>query len=134
MRARKVVSIARKTRRIRFADGGTLGYDALILATGASARKLDLPGSDAAGIHHLRTLGDAVALRLDLRRAETGNVTIIGAGVIGLEIASAAIAAGKRVTVIEAAARPMARVASPATTNFLVDRLRNKGVEFLFNR
>jgi NADPH-dependent 2,4-dienoyl-CoA reductase/sulfur reductase-like enzyme len=134
MRARKVVKIDRKNRKVLFADGGTTQYDTLILATGASPRRLDLPGADSQGIHYLRNLGDAAALRHALRNPGYRHVAIIGAGVIGLEVASAAVDLGKSVTVVETAARPMARVASPATTNFVTRTLREAGVTFLFNQ
>lgn len=133
-RARKAVGIDREECQVLFSDGGVMRYDALILATGASPRRLDLPGGTLRGIHYLRDLGDAVDLRRALYHPDCRAVAIIGAGVIGLEVASAAIDAGKIVTVIEAAARPMARVVSPATTNFVTGRLRQDGVTFLFNR
>jgi NADPH-dependent 2,4-dienoyl-CoA reductase/sulfur reductase-like enzyme len=134
MRARKVVKIDRKSRKVRFSDGRTTNYDTLILATGASPRRLDLPGADLQGIHYLRDLGDAAALRQALTNPDYRDVAIIGAGVIGLEVASAALDLGKSVTVVESAARPMARVASPATTNFVTQKLKDAGVNFLFNK
>lgn len=134
MRARKVSRIDRKKRRIRFSDGKTTKFDTLILALGASPRRLDLKGSDLKGIHYLRDLGDSTGLRQALISTACRDVVIIGAGVIGLEVASAAVDLGKSVTVVEAAARAMARVASPATTNFVTQQLTDAGVKFLFNK
>lgn len=134
MRARKVSRIDRKKRRIRFSDGKTTKFDTLILALGASPRRLDLEGSDLKGIHYLRDLGDSTGLRQALNSTACRDVVIIGAGVIGLEVASAAVDLGKSVTVVEAAARAMARVASPATTNFVTQQLTDAGVKFLFNK
>jgi NADPH-dependent 2,4-dienoyl-CoA reductase/sulfur reductase-like enzyme len=134
MRARMAVSINREECKVRLAGGTAMHYDALILATGASPRQLDVSGGALRGIHYLRDLGNAVDLRRAMHDADCRAVTIIGAGVIGLEVASAAIDARKVVTVIDAAARPMARVVSPATTNFVTGRLRQDGVTFLFNR
>lgn len=134
MRARKVSKIDRNQRRIRFSDGKTTKFDTLILALGASPRRLDLEGSDLKGIHYLRDLGDSAGLRQALIDSECREVVIIGAGVIGLEVASAAIDLGKSVTVVEAAARAMTRVASPATTNFVTQQLTDAGVKFLFNK
>lgn len=134
MRARKVSRIDRKKRRIRFSDGKTTKFDTLILALGASPRRLDLKGSDLKGIHYLRDLGDSTGLRQALNSTACRDVVIIGAGVIGLEVASAAVDLGKSVTVVEAAARAMARVASPATTNFVTQQLTDAGVKFLFNK
>ncbi len=133
-RACKAIKVDRTKCEVQLADGGTLPYDALIFATGARPRQLELPGIELRSIHYLRDLGNAAALRLALNDTDCRAVTIVGAGVIGLEVASAVVGTGKAVTVIEAAARPMARVASPATTNFITDRLREDGVTFLFNK
>jgi len=133
MRARKVVNIDRNARNILFSDGNTTKFDTLIFATGASPRRLDIQG-DLKGIHYLRGLGDSAGLRQALACADCRDVVIIGAGVIGLEVASAAVDLGKTVTVIESAARAMARVASPATTNFVTQKLTDAGVKFLFNQ
>lgn len=134
IRARKVVSIDRHARDVRFSDGKTTKFDTLILATGASPRRLDVQGVGLKGIHYLRHLGDSAGLRQALASVDCRDVVIIGAGVIGLEVASAAVDLGKTVTVIESAARAMARVASPATTNFVTQTLRDAGVQFLFNK
>ncbi|WP_422070686.1 NAD(P)/FAD-dependent oxidoreductase [Streptomyces hoynatensis] len=85
-------------------DGGPLPYDHLVLATGAEAVRL--PGTGRTpGVHVLRTLDDARALRAVL--AARGSLVVIGAGWIGAEVATAAAAAGCRVTVVEAAPRPL---------------------------
>ncbi|HBJ41192.1 MAG TPA: pyridine nucleotide-disulfide oxidoreductase, partial [Hyphomonas sp.] len=134
MRARKVVKIDRNKRRIHFADGKTMKFNTLILATGASPRRLNAKGANLKGIHYLRDLGDSARLRQALSDPGCRDVAIIGAGVIGLEVASAAVNLGRTVTVVEAAARAMARVASPATTNFVTQKLKDAGVQFLFNQ
>lgn len=134
MRARKVVKIDRNKRRIRFLDGKTTKFDNLILATGATPRRLDLAGADLKGIHYLRDLRDSAGLRQALNRPGCHDVVIVGAGVIGLEVASAAIDSGKAVTIIEVGGRAMARVASPAATNFITEKLSDAGVRFMFNK
>ncbi|CAM5709263.1 oxidoreductase [Streptomyces californicus] len=84
---------------------GPVPYDALILATGAEP--ITLPGSEGVpGVHLLRTLDDAARLRPVLERQH--DVVVVGAGWIGAEFATAARAAGCAVTVVEAAARPLA--------------------------
>jgi NADPH-dependent 2,4-dienoyl-CoA reductase/sulfur reductase-like enzyme len=84
---------------------GPVGYDALVLATGAEP--VVLPGSEGVpGVHLLRTLDDAARLRPVLERQH--DVVIVGAGWIGAEFATAARAAGCAVTVVEAADRPLA--------------------------
>ncbi|MEU3613764.1 FAD-dependent oxidoreductase [Streptomyces sp. NPDC006872] len=92
-------------RAVRLADGRTLRADGIVIATGAAARTL--PGSEGlAGVHTLRTLDDARALRDELGRG--GRLVVIGGGFIGAEVASTAYALGLDVTVIEAAPTPLA--------------------------
>ena len=93
-------------RVITLADGSTVSYDGLVIATGASPRRL--PGQpEFDGICELRTLSDALGLRDRLH--EGARVTVIGAGFIGLEAAATARARGCVVTVLEGAPAPLAR-------------------------
>ncbi|MFD5704299.1 NAD(P)/FAD-dependent oxidoreductase [Streptomyces lasiicapitis] len=86
-------------------EAGPVGYESLVLATGAEP--IRLPGSDGVpGVHLLRTLDDAERLRPVL--AERHDVVVVGAGWIGAEFATAARDAGCSVTVVEAADRPLA--------------------------
>ncbi|MFJ8545852.1 NAD(P)/FAD-dependent oxidoreductase [Streptomyces sp. NPDC093586] len=92
-------------RAVRLADGREMRADGVVIATGAAARTL--PGADGlAGVHTLRTLDDARALREDL--ALGGRLVVIGGGFIGAEVASTAYALGLDVTVVEAAPAPLA--------------------------
>ena len=86
---------------VRLADGDELAADALVIATGARARR-ELPGTDLPGVHLLRTLDDAVALRADLHRAaSTGEpVVVVGGGFIGSEVAATACELGCAVTLV----------------------------------
>ncbi|WP_447041860.1 NAD(P)/FAD-dependent oxidoreductase [Streptomyces sp. DSM 118878] len=94
-------------RTVVLDDGRTLPSDGVVIATGASARRL--PGPPLAGVHTLRTLDDARALRTALT-AGTGprRVVVIGGGFIGAETASSCVALGHDVTVVEAAPLPLA--------------------------
>jgi NADPH-dependent 2,4-dienoyl-CoA reductase/sulfur reductase-like enzyme len=90
---------------VTLADGSVVAGDAVVLATGSRARTL--PGGRAlAGVHVLRTLDDAVALRDDL--AAGGRLVVVGGGFIGAEVASTARARGLVVTVVEAMPTPLA--------------------------
>jgi 3-phenylpropionate/trans-cinnamate dioxygenase ferredoxin reductase subunit len=94
-------------RRAVLAGGTRVGYERLLLATGASPRTLRLPGEDGAGVHHLRDLADARALAAHLDRAR--RIAVIGGGLIGLEVAAAAATRGVEVQVLEAASRLLTR-------------------------
>lgn len=87
-------------------DGGALAYDACVLATGAHARHL--PGERLPGVLVLRTVDDATALRRALDSG--GQVVVVGAGLIGSEVATAALKRGLPTTVVEAASQPLLRV------------------------
>ncbi|WP_328559339.1 NAD(P)/FAD-dependent oxidoreductase [Streptomyces coelicoflavus] len=96
-------------RTVMLDDGRTVSTDGVVVATGASARHLtgDRPADDRlAGVHTLRTLADARALRADLTRGPR-RVVVVGGGFIGAETASSCAALGHAVTVVEAAPLPL---------------------------
>lgn len=99
----RAVGLDVATRTVQLADGSVLGADAVLVATGSRARTL--PDS-LAGVHTLRTLSDARALRAELRPGR--QLVVIGAGFIGAEIAATAHGLGLQVTVVEAAPTPLA--------------------------
>ncbi|MEU0454501.1 FAD-dependent oxidoreductase [Streptomyces sp. NPDC006129] len=91
-------------RTVLLDDGRTVSTDGVVIATGASARRL--PGDSLAGVHTLRTLDDALALREELSRGPR-RVVVIGGGFIGAETASSCSSLGHSVTVVEAAPLPL---------------------------
>lgn len=109
-------SIDLDARAARLADGRSVSYDQLVLATGSRNRELSVPGAQLDGIHSLRTLAEAHAVRESLLRAR--SVVVVGAGFIGLEIATAARHHGAAVTVLDVADRPMSRVLTPSMSDF----------------
>ncbi|WP_434667492.1 FAD-dependent oxidoreductase [Paraburkholderia sp. A3BS-1L] len=124
-----VTAIDRQSRRVELGSGRKIGYDRLILATGARFRPLSVPGAELDGVLPLRTLADADALRS--RLAEARDVVVIGAGFIGLEFAAVARKAGVAVHIVEVAQRPMGRVVSEETSRFYVSAHRHWGSEVL---
>ncbi|MFE0525627.1 NAD(P)/FAD-dependent oxidoreductase [Streptomyces sp. NPDC058954] len=101
----RATGLDRTSRALRLADGREVRADGVVIATGAAARTL--PGSAGlAGVHTLRTLDDARALRDELARG--GRLVVIGGGFVGAEVASTAYALGLDVTVVEAAPTPLA--------------------------
>jgi 3-phenylpropionate/trans-cinnamate dioxygenase ferredoxin reductase subunit len=125
----RALALDRGGKRVTLDDGDTLPYDRLLLATGARVRRLALPGADLEGIHYLRTIDDALALRAGL--ASGAALVIVGAGYIGLEVAAAARGRGCRVTVIEMQDRPLSRVVAPEISSFLAEVHREQGVAIL---
>jgi 3-phenylpropionate/trans-cinnamate dioxygenase ferredoxin reductase subunit len=122
-----VTCIDRDSRTVLLNDGSALSYSRLVLATGAANRDLGVPGADFAGVHGLRTLADAEALRRALGTAR--SAVVVGAGFIGLEFAAAARKRGVDVTVLEAAERPMARAVSPEMSSYMADAHRRMGTD-----
>jgi 3-phenylpropionate/trans-cinnamate dioxygenase ferredoxin reductase subunit len=125
----RVVSIDREARAAILLDGETVSYDILIIATGARARRLPIPGHDLEKVYELRTVTDARVLHDALTPGR--HLAIVGGGWIGLEVASSARAAGVDVTVIEREERLLARVASREVSSFLTDYHRARGTEIL---
>jgi 3-phenylpropionate/trans-cinnamate dioxygenase ferredoxin reductase component len=113
---------------VRLSDGRRLSYDKLLLTVGGRARHLPIPGGDKA--LYLRTIEEARLIRARLATAR--HVLCIGAGVIGLEIASSARARGAEVTVLEALPRAMGRSVSPEGAQFVETLHRNAGVTLHF--
>ncbi len=98
-------ALDRERRRVHLADGTDVPYDRLIIATGCRARPWTGPGATLAGVHTLRDLEDAVALREALR--SSGRLLIVGAGFIGCEVAASARELGLDVTLVDIAAHPL---------------------------
>ncbi|CAK7284766.1 MULTISPECIES: NAD(P)/FAD-dependent oxidoreductase [Streptomyces] len=129
--------IDRTAKTVRYGDDGTLvRYDKLLLATGAEPRRLDIPGTDLAGVHHLRRLAHAERLKgvLASLGRDNGHLVIAGAGWIGLEIAAAAREYGAEVTVIEPEPTPLHGVLGPELGNVFAQLHREHGVRFHFGR
>ncbi|QNG18350.1 3-phenylpropionate/trans-cinnamate dioxygenase ferredoxin reductase subunit [Rhodococcus triatomae] len=100
-----VTGLDPRAHTITLPDGSTVGYDTLALATGSRSRRLPLPGADASGVHHLRTIDEADVL---IGAVESGTrLVVIGAGWIGLEVAASARTRGASVSVVEAAEVPL---------------------------
>ena len=122
-----VTEIDRTERQLRLASGSALSWDHLILATGARFRPLAVSGAELDGVLPLRTLADADILRERLDQAR--DVVVVGAGFIGLEFASVAIAHGAAVHIIEVTQHPMGRVVSATISKFFCEAHRRWGAE-----
>ncbi|PBC81048.1 MULTISPECIES: NAD(P)/FAD-dependent oxidoreductase [unclassified Streptomyces] len=111
---------------VTLADGSTLGYAKLLLATGSTPRPLPVPGADLDGVHTLRRLADSDRLKEVFRSAS--RVVVVGGGWIGLETTAAARAAGAEVTVLESAPLPLLGVLGPEVAQIFADLHTGHGV------
>jgi 3-phenylpropionate/trans-cinnamate dioxygenase ferredoxin reductase component len=125
-----VTAIDRPERRLQLGSGGEVVWDYLVLATGARFRPLAVPGAELDGVLPLRTLADADILQD--RLAEAREIVVIGAGFIGLEFASVAIARSAAVHIIEITQQAMGRVVSAAISRFFAEAHRRWGCEISF--
>jgi 3-phenylpropionate/trans-cinnamate dioxygenase ferredoxin reductase component len=105
--------------------GRRLGWDVLVLATGARPRRLAVPGAHLDGVLTLRTLDDARRLRDEV--AAGGALAVVGGGFVGLEVAAVARGRGVPVAVVEREERLLARVASPALASILAEHHTRRG-------
>src|SRR6185312_1924730 len=129
---RTAIAIDRPGRRVELQDGARIGYDRLLLTTGSRPRRLDLPGEREAPVFYLRDIADALALRERLAAGQ--RLLVIGGGLIGLEVAAAAVARGCVVTVIEVADRLMARMVGPGISAHFANLHRARGTAILTGR
>ncbi len=119
------VSLDPSTRRVRTASGTALRADAVVVATGVRARTL--PGQvGLGGVHVLRTVGDAVALRADLLTAT--RLVVVGDGVLGAEVAATARGLGLDVTLAGPQPAPLAAQLGPLASGLLADLHAERGV------
>ncbi|MER5795559.1 FAD/NAD(P)-binding oxidoreductase [Streptomyces sp. NPDC001980] len=109
--------------RVHLDGGESVGFDGLVIATGVAPRRL--PDSDLAGVHVLRTLDDAIALRAALRAGP--RVIVVGAGFLGTEVAAAARTTGLEVTVIEPGPVPVRRPFGDRVGELVADLHRDHG-------
>lgn len=120
--------IDREARLVVLEGGEILPYDILIIATGARARRLALPGGDMARTLELRTAADAEMLKAGLGPGK--RLAIVGGGYVGLEVAASARALGAEAVVIEREPRILARVAGPLLSDFFTGYHKRHGVVF----
>lgn len=126
-----VVSIHRDEKLVRTENGDEIRYNKLLIATGSRPRTLDIDGTHLQGVLYLRTVDQAENLRQAIQSAK--QVVLIGAGFIGMEVASACAQRGLQTTVIEMQDRPYPVFTSPEVGGFLKHYYEARGVRFLLN-
>jgi 3-phenylpropionate/trans-cinnamate dioxygenase ferredoxin reductase subunit len=129
-----VVAIDRENALVRCADGRSLGYDRLLIATGASSRRLPLQGADLPGVYSLRTVEESRRLQSILRQDGAGRprrLVLIGSGWIGMEVAATARTLGADVTVLGPDEIPLSAAIGPELGSVFQQRHQEAGVRFL---
>jgi 3-phenylpropionate/trans-cinnamate dioxygenase ferredoxin reductase subunit len=122
-------SIDPARHQLELASGGRIGYQRLLLATGAAPRRLPLPGADLDGVHHLRSRRDADVLAAAAGRAE--HVVVVGTGFIGSEAAASLRQLGREVTLVGPDSAPLARVLGPEVAGVYRDLHAGHGVRLV---
>ncbi|MBP7335955.1 FAD-dependent oxidoreductase [Niveispirillum sp.] len=128
---RRVAAVDPVGRALTLDDGEAVGYGRLVWAAGGAPRRLSCPGHELGGIHTIRTRADIDRLQAELPGVD--RVVIVGGGYIGLEAAAVLVKRGKRVTVLEAQDRVLARVAGEALSRFFEAQHRAHGVDLRLN-
>ena len=124
----RIAAVNPRDRQLELADGGTISYDRLLLATGAEPVRFDIPGAAAPDLLTLRSLADC--RQIIARTQSASKVLVIGASFIGLEIAASLRARGLDVHVVAPETRPMERVLGPQLGDVVRALHEEKGVHF----
>ncbi|MBC7299747.1 MULTISPECIES: NAD(P)/FAD-dependent oxidoreductase [Nocardia] len=127
LRNRRATSLRTDERLVVLDDGSEIAFDGLVVATGASPRRFD---AQPAGVHSLRTVDDALALRAELAAAPA-HVTVIGGGFIGSEVASTARRRGISVTLVDAGSHPMVTTLGTHGARWLARHHQRHGVDLV---
>jgi len=125
--AARVSALDPAAHTVRLPDDTTVHYGKLLLATGSASKRPPIPGSDAAGVHYLRTYDDAEALNSVL--VEGSSLAVVGAGWIGLEVAASARQRGVNVTVVETAKQPLMAALGETVGEVFATLHREHGVD-----
>ena len=122
----RVVAIDPAAKTVTTDAGETLGYHKLLVATGARARRLTIPGHDLRGIHYLRSIDDVENIRAELEHGK--RLVVVGGGYIGLEVAAVAVEHGLEVHVLEMESRILQRVTTERMSGFYHQLHESRGV------
>lgn len=126
---KKTVSIDRPGKKVGLDDGSYIVYDKLLLATGASAKMVDMPGKDKKGVFTLRNIDDARAIIKSLEKSK--KIAVLGGGLIGMRDAYALSKRGKEVTVLVTSPQILSQVLDEKAADIIEGIFKKNGVEIL---
>ncbi|RKF23334.1 pyridine nucleotide-disulfide oxidoreductase [Altericroceibacterium spongiae] len=126
-----VVSVDTENRTVATAKGEQIHYGKLLIATGANPKRLLIPGADLSGIHTLRNVNDASAIRSDTAR--TRHAVILGGSFLGMETAMTLVELGIDVTIVEEGPRLLPYIESTALSDYFQTYVESRGVTVLLN-
>src|SRR5579872_607624 len=124
-----VAAVDARRKILHLRSGEDLGFDKLLIATGAAVRTLEIPGSDLPGLHYLRSLDDSKRIRAHAANAK--RAAVIGGGFIAMEVASVLAQKGVETTMILREDRIWKKVFTPAMSRFFEDYYSARGVRFV---
>ena len=124
-----VMKLDTEARVAKLSSKEEVGYGACVLATGANVRRLRVPGAELEGIHYLRALGNADAIRSEAQDAS--RVVLVGGSYIACEVAASLTALGKQCTMVMVEDAPLETHFGPQAGAFFAELLRSRGVELV---
>ena len=125
-----VKEIDREEKKVRTSCGKEFEFEKLVIATGSRARELEIEGTQLGNVYYLRTIDDVEKIKEQMSVCQ--NLSIIGAGYIGLEVAAVASELGMNVSIFEMADRSMNRTVDKKISEYFEDLHKTNGVNFYF--
>ena len=125
-----VKEIDREKKKVRTSCGKEFEFEKLVIATGSRARELEIEGTQLGNVYYLRTIDDVEKIKEQMSVCQ--NLSIIGAGYIGLEVAAVASELGMNVSIFEMAERSMNRTVDKKISEHFEDLHKQNGVNFYF--
>jgi 3-phenylpropionate/trans-cinnamate dioxygenase ferredoxin reductase component len=130
LRQSEATALDTRKMLVQLNNDRTLRYRTLLLAIGGRPRRLNVAGADLPGVHVLRSLDDANAIRSQI--TEGKRVVIVGSGFIGMEAAASALTRGAKVTIVEPMPRAWSNMVSPAISEYFQRQFASRGAELRY--
>ncbi|MCD8353435.1 MAG: FAD-dependent oxidoreductase [Clostridiales bacterium] len=127
----EAVSVNGAEKTVTFANGETVGYDKLVIATGAAPFVPNVPGKELPGVFTMRSPDDAIDLRAYVEQNNCRSAVVVGGGFIGLEIAENLMAKGVSVTVVDMASQVMPNLFDAEMAAYIRRKLQAKGMRII---